>query len=430
MPAEEVHQLYSKLDVEYEYPNDSTTEFYPFTQLDTIITNRLFTPDNNSVPEDLQIRVSKDVKFFVGATNEGAETEDYSLKISENDDDTAVINSRRQNLNLSADFLNMNSLIINNNAGAVKAYTDKVLQIESDVKIEMSGKTEFLNEVRMDKNIYVGKSIIFYNSDDAKSAITDEELAALSQTQIRIGLQYNTAKDTLDIVKQIGSGSGIQKKLMARLGQGGLVGSSDPSLQNVPYYEDPSVTNSPYNPSAPVFDAVNIWKQYNKTLYYAAKPGDEKIGIGTSNVSGIFEVQGDTKINEVLLTTDNNLSGIRSLTATSNISTSNITVSGIANFDGETILSNVELTTINFAKNATVSSFDGNLSSLSNDLAPWLNNDQNEVLSSGFSNDSGFISKLQEVVIDTKWRFKEDGEELRIEKLKEDGTWEEKFKLS
>lgn len=417
----EIHEIYSSLNLGYDYPNESsTTSYFPFTQLDTVVTNRLFTPDNYSsgsaVPEDLQIRVSKDIKFFVGSSNDGAETGAYSLKISETTD-TALIDTQRINLNMQADYLNMNSLTINNNAGVVKVSTDKFLQIHSANKIQMIGKTEFSNEVRMDQNIYVGKSLIFFNSNDTNS-----------NDQVRIGLQYNTIKDTLDIVKQIGSGSGAQKKLMARLGQGGLFGS-DTSVQDVPYYISPFLSSPSFTTDAALFDASNIWKQNNSTLYYAVDT-NENVGIGTSNVTKKFEVVGETKINEVLFTTENVVSGIQTLNS-SNITTNVIVNAGDATINGKTIVNNIDVGNINFKNNALVSSFDGNLTTLNNDLAPWLQSSQNTIPLSGFSNDSGFISKLQEVVVDTKWRLKEDGEELRIEKYDSvTGLWEEKFKFS
>lgn len=417
-----IHEIYSNLNVEYEYLNNdsTTTTHFPFTQLDTVITNRLFTPDNYSsgsaVPEDLQIRVSKDIKFFVGSLNDGAESGSYSLKFSETDN-TALIDTQRGNLNMQADYLNMNSLTINNNAGVVKVSTDKFLQIHSAHKIQMIGKTEFSNEVKMDQNVYVGKSLIFFNSGN-----TD------SNNQVRIGLQYNTSKDTLDIVKQMGSGANIHKRLMARLGQGGFIGQNA-NVEDVPYYISPTIPSASFTTDAAVFNANNIWKQNNSILYYGVDT-NEKVGVGTSNVSGKFAVVGDTKINDVLFTTDNVVSGIRSLSS-SNITTNIIVNAGDATINGKTTVNNIDVNTVNFKNNASVNSFNGNLTTLSNDLAPWLKFAQSNILLSGFSNNAGFISKLQEVVVDTKWRLKEDGEELRIEKYDSvSGSWEEKFKFS
>jgi hypothetical protein len=130
----------------------------------------------------------------------------------------------------------------------------------------------------------------------------------------------------------------------------------------------------------------------------------------------------------VLFTTEDAISGIKNLTADA-INTINMVATGTATISGMTTVESIKVANINFKNHASVSSFNGNLSSLSNDLSPWLKNTQNEVHLSGFSNDPGFISKLQEVVIDTKWRLKEDGEELRIEKYN-GATWEEKFKFS
>ena len=360
--------------------------------------------------------MSKDIKFFVGSSNDGAESGLYSLKFSETTD-TTVIDTQRSNLNVQADYLNINSLTINNNAGTVKVSTDKVLQIHSANKIQMVGKTEFSNEVRMDQNLYVGKSLIFFNGGVNNS-----------NNQVRIGLQYNTSKDTLDIVKQIGSGAGTQKKLMARLGQGGLFGS-DTSLQDVPYYLSPFVTSSSFTTDATVFNASNIWKQNNSTLYYGVDT-NEKIGIGTSNATRKFEVIGETKINNILLTDGNVLSGVQILNA-ENINAINMTATGDATISGKTIVNKIDVDDINFKANGYVNNFNGNLTTLHNDLAPWLRFSQNSVLLSGFSNNSRFISKLQEVVVDTKWRLKEDGEELRIEKYDSvTGLWKEKFKFS
>jgi hypothetical protein len=412
-----VHQIYSTLNTEYEYANDSTIiDYLPYTTFDTIVTNRLFTPDNGvGISEDLQIRVSKDIKFFVGS-NDGSSNDKYSLKISDFDD-TALIDSMRTNLNLQANLLSMNSLKINNNAGTIKVSTDKVLQIHSANRIEMIGKTEFSNEVRIDQNLYLGKSIVFYNGES-------------STDNVRIALQYNTSKDTIDIVKQSGSGGDVRKKLMARLGQGNLLGSTDSSLQDVPYYLSPSVSSSTFTTSATVFDAANIWKQLNSTLYYGVDT-NERIGIGISNLTTEkLKVAGETKINDILITTQNIISGVKTLFS-SNITTNVIVNTGDATINGKTTVNNIDVTSINFKNNGIVNNFNGNLTTLSNDLAPWLQNNQNSIQLSGFNNDLNFISKLQEVVIDTKWRLKEDGEELRIEKYNTSSSlWEEKFKFS
>jgi hypothetical protein len=414
----EVNVLYSNLLIDYEVANDqqSITQL-PYTQLDTLITNRLFTPDNLSTnsPEDLQIRVSKNVKFFLGE-HDGAVSTDYSLQISEIDQDTASIETRRSNLNMTADYLNMNSLIINDTAAAVKASTNKVLQIHSANKIQMIGKVEFSNEVKMDKNLYIGKSLIFF----------DEEYGDVDTNQIRIGLQYNQAKDTLDIVKQKGSGGTMQKKLMARLGQGTIFGN-DASLIDVPYYSSPQIASASFTTGAPVFNAANIWKQSNTTLYYGQTPG-EKIGIGLSAVTEKFEVVGTSKINDIYLDTDNDISGVNVLTA-DNIVTNSITIATDTTLNGTTTADSVALRTINFTTNPLVGSFNGNMSTLNNDVATWLQPSQNQVLVSDFSNDSAFISKLQEVTVNTKWRFKEVGEELHIEKNGPSG-WEQKFKFN
>lgn len=412
-----IYKHYQNINTEYESINDGAAiEYLNYTQFDAVVTNRLFTPDSGpSQPEDLQIRVSEDIKFFVGQ-NDAASNDKYSLRFSESTN-SALIDSQRDTLEISANSLNMNALTINDNAGALKVSTDKVLQIHSGSKIQMIGKTEFYNEVKMDKNLYIGKSLIFFDGMEPNFS-----------NQIRIGLQYNSNKDTLDIVKQQGSGGNYKKKLMARLGQGSIFGQ-DKSLLDVPYYASTGISSaSSFTTNASVFNAANIWRQKDKTLHWGTGTG-ERIGIGLSNVTNKFEVRGNSKINDVYFSTNNDISGVKNLT-TSNLGAITMTTSGTTTFNGSTTLNNgMVVNAINFRDNANVNNFDGTLSTLSNDLAPWLKSSQSHISLSEFNNDKGFISKLQNVIVDSKWRFREDGENLIIEKKSLSGTWEEKFKF-
>ena len=213
-----------------------------------------------------------------------------------------MINTSRDTLNLTADYVQMNSLTINDNPSALKISTDKVLQLHSANKTQIIGKAEFSNEVKMDKNLYIGQSLIFQQNSYANS-----------NDQVRIALQYNQNKDTLDVVKQVGNGVDASRKLMARLGIGGIVGA-DSTLANVPYYTSPNVASSQFTVNANVHNAANIWRQLNNNLYYGTNTG-ERIGIGLSNVTtdNIFQVSGKTQINNVIIDSSG-ISGINTLT--------------------------------------------------------------------------------------------------------------------
>lgn len=416
-----VYQQYQALVTDYELRNESLTDSLTYTQFDTVITNRLFTPDQggyNNDPEDLQIRVSKDVKFYVGE-NDAASNVDFSFAFKD-DNTKAMINTTRSTLNLSADFVEMNSLIINDNASALKISTNKVLQIHSANKTQFIGKAEFSNEVKMDKNLYIGKSLIF-----------QEESYADSNEQVRIALQYNQTKDTLDIVKQVGNGVNAKKKLMSRLGIGGLVGSDDTSLMNVPYYHSPTVASSTFTNNASVFNATNIWKQLNNTLYYATNT-NERVGIGLSNVSStnIFQVSGKTQINNIEIDAQQ-ISGVNRLISTT-VDATDVNVTNDINVTGDTFVKTMTADDINFRNNGYVNNFNGNATTMNFDgKYSWLNTTQGDITLSSFSNNLSFISNIHEVPIQSggKWRMREAGEELHIEKLN-GSTWELKFKFT
>jgi hypothetical protein len=420
--SEGVNSIYDKIVLEYDKRNDETHENLNYVEFDTIVTNRLFTPKHtvNSAgsAEDLQIRVSKDIAFYVGE-NENAINQNFSLQITDDVnqlESRTLINTAKDNLKLTANYIELNDLTINNNAGALKISTDKVLQIHSGNKIEMLGKVEFSNEVKFEKNVYVGNSIIFFNEQDAAS----------QNNQIRIGLQYNQQRDTLDIVKQSGNGANIKKRLMARLGQGNIQGN-DSSLLNVPYNTTTDATNNNFSTDASTYNAFNIWKQNNQVLYYGTE-STQKVGIGLSNMTEKFAVLGTTKINNIMIDMDAKISGVVEISST-NVLTTNQTTSGNMNILGNTntaslnVTNLIETNAIKF-RNSSVTSFDGKLSSLSNDLAPWLQSSQNSVNLSAFNNDANFIKKLNEVPIDSRWRFKESGATLLLQKYNiSTSTW-------
>lgn len=416
-----VYQHYQNLLTQYDLTNDSRSDSLEYNQFETVITNRLFTPDNieNGVasPEDFQLRVSKEVKFFVGS-NDDSSNDFYSFSFKD-DDNKAIINTARNTLNLSADYLEMNSLTINDNPSAIKISTDKVLQIHSANKTQFIGKTEFSNEVKMDKNLYVGQSLILQQASYANS-----------NDQIRIALQYNQNKDTLDIVKQQGNGGSAKRRLMARLGIGGVFGA-DSSLANVPYYTSPNVASSQFTVNANVHNATNIWRQLNNTLYYGTQT-NERIGIGLSNIAtdNIFQVSGKTQINNVTIDSTG-IQGISSL-GVININSENATITSNLTVDGNTFLQTVTADKINFRNNGFVDNFDGNASTIKFDgKYNWLDNHQSNITLSSFNNDLGFVANIHEIPIKTggKWRLKELGEDLLIEKYN-GSTWEEKFKFT
>lgn len=416
-----VYQHYQNLLTEYDLRNESESASLEYNHFGTIVTNRLFTPDHTedgiSSPEDLQLRVSKEVKFFVGS-NDGATDSLYSFSFKD-DDSKAMINTSRDTLNLSADYVQMNSLTINDNPSALKISTDKVLQLHSANKTQIIGKAEFSNEVKMDKNLYIGQSLILQQSSYANS-----------NDQIRIALQYNQNKDTLDVVKQVGNGIDAKRRLMARLGIGGIVGA-DSTLANVPYYSSPNVASSQFTVNANVHNATNIWKQFNKNLYYGMETG-ERIGIGLSNIStnNIFQVSGRTQINNVVIDSTG-ISGIETQNVT-NMNTENINATSNLTVDGNSLLQTITANNINFRNNGFVNNFDGNATTMNFDgKFNWMDEHQSNITLSSFYDDLGYVANIHEVPIKSggKWRMREVGDDLLIEKYN-GSSWEEKFKFT
>ena len=420
-----VPEFYSGLDTGYPFRNDGVQyDHAEYAQFNTVITNRIFTPDHHpsdgssAEPEDLQIRVSRKLKFFVGS-NDTASNLDYSLAISDTPTKT-VVDTTKERMRLNADFLELNSMTFHDNNGAAKMSSDKALQIHSTNKTTFIGNAEFEDTMKVDKNVYVGESLIF------QQAMYGGE----SNAQTRIAIQYNQNRDTLDIVKQQGTGVDTKKRLMARLGIGGVMGNTT-ELSDIPFYSSPPVTGT-FDVNGPVFDAEVIWKQNNTTLHFGTGPSNETVGIGTSNVENgkIFQVVGETKFNDVMIDEQNNVTGVNII----NADTVNVTALECAS--GFTIrsnadLENVHLTSVNFKNNPSVNAFNGSLSTLHNDLYPWLNTNPNQVNISLFNNDKAFIKHIDSVPVkkDGKWRFKEDTDDLVVEKY--DGTnWVTKFRFT
>ena len=443
--------LYSNLVTSY----DVLTELMP-TQIETLVTNRLYTPANAGVAEDLEIRVSKDVKIFTNA-HDDAES-DFTLKIKELGEST-VIETTRSTLNLNApDYLNLNDLMINTSAACLKVSTSNVLQIQSSLKTQLVGKVEFTDAVQFGGDLYVGKSLILYNSDFS-------DASNVGSSQMRIGIQYNSNLDTLDFVKQTGN----TKNLMGRFG-GGQMLVKDNTLNALPFYDPGSYVIPIDNSSkASIFEASNIWRQNGQQLYYGTTVG-ENIAIGTSNNVHNFEVAGTTQINGIHFDTVNNISGINyinciqensvraiisdkltalhiastniinagalktttlevtaTLTAVT-VEANSLSLAGALQVLGTTQAQQIDLTSMNFTNNSDVSAFNGNLSTLSNDIAPWLSVNQAEVRNSMFSNDSEYISNLQDVAVSSKWRLHEYLENLEIQKFSSSlNIWETKF---
>ena len=61
----------------------------------------------------------------------------------------------------------------------------------------------------------------------------------------------------------------------------------------------------------------------------------------------------------------------------------------------------------------------------------WLDNYQSNIALTSFYDDLGYVANIHEIPIKSggKWRMKEDGEDLLIEKYN-GSVWEEKFKFT
>lgn len=413
-----VADYYSTIDTAFAFGNDETDGVTEYAQFNTIVTNKFYTPDNDTVPEDLQFRVSKAVKFYLGS-NDTSENADYSMAISDSESlDSLTLGTMRETMNFSAQYLALGGITINETAAATKMSTNKLLQLHSGNKMQMLGQAEFQNETKFEKNVYIGQSLIFQQSN----------YGGESNEQVRIAFQYNQGKDTLDIVKQKGNGVNASKRLMARLGLGSVLGSHS-DLDNVPYYQSTPVSAA-YNANAPVFDATNIFKQTGNILYYGTGL-NERVGIGSSNVSldDVLFVSGQSRYNDIIFDDGNNISGVNNLgVSTANINTLNVAtalnIQSNVNFD----VAHINVTKINFKDHGDVNEFNGNISSLHWDKYTWLEDNVADIPVSSFNNDVGLLSNLNAVPVKSKWRFQEVGDDLLVEKY--DGTsWVTKFRF-
>lgn len=273
-----VGNYYSTIDTAFAFGNEDTQGVTEYAQFNTLVTNKFFTPDNDTVPEDLQFRVSKDVKFFLGSNDANANT-DYSLRMADDEaNDSMILQTARETLSFSAEYISLGGISINETSAVTRLSSEKLLQLHSGVKFQMLGQSEFKNEAKFDKNVYVGQSLIFQQSNYGGD----------SNNQVRIALQYNQDRDTLDIVKQKGNGAGANKRLMARLGIGGVMGNTA-ELDNIPYYQS-TPTSGAYSADAPVYeDVFDSWID--------AHASNIDIGVFNNNV-GYLTTLNQTPVNE------------------------------------------------------------------------------------------------------------------------------------
>ena len=260
------NNYYATLDVDYQFPNDSVLdtsnsealkEAHVFAQFNSVVGNMFFTPDHDVDPEDLQFRISKDAKFFLGSNDANSNNSNYTLAFEDvENSDELRFSSYHDAMVFSAEKLNVKGVTFSDFGSSTRMSTQKMFQIHSGERFEFQGDAEFKDDSKFDKNVYVGESLIFQESNYGGD----------SNEQVRIAFQYNQSKDTLDLVKQHGVGSDTKKKLMARLGSGIVAGGSlhkGAELENVPFYKTYSQT---YQKDAPVYeDIFDTWIDANSS---------------------------------------------------------------------------------------------------------------------------------------------------------------------
>lgn len=261
------NNYYSTLDVDYAFPNDSVIDTTDdeavknaqvFAQFNSVVANMFFTPDHDVSPEDLQFRISKDAKFFLGSNDTNADNSNYTLRMRDvGGANELELKSYHNRMGFSADKLHVGGVTVSDfGANSTRVSTPKMLQIHSGERFEFEADAEFKEESKFDKNVYVGDSLIFQQASYGGD----------SNEQVRIAFQYNQNRDTLDLVKQLGTGVDTKKKLMARLGGGPVAGGSlhkGAELSSVPYYNTYSQT---YNADAPVYeDIFDSWIDANSS---------------------------------------------------------------------------------------------------------------------------------------------------------------------
>lgn len=258
------NNYYATLDVDYPFPNDAVLdsnnaeglkEAQVFAQFNSVVGNMFFTPDNDVNPEDLQFRISKDAKFFLGSNDDNSNNSNYTLALRDVENaDELEFSSYHNAMNFTAEKLRLKGVTISNFGDSTRMSTEKLFQIHSGERFEFEGNAEFKDDSKFDKNMYVGESLIFQESNYGGD----------SNEQVRIAFQYNQTRDTLDLVKQHGVGSESKKKLMARLGGGIVAGGSlhkGAELENVPFYKAYSQT---YEMDAPAYaDIFDTWLDAN-----------------------------------------------------------------------------------------------------------------------------------------------------------------------
>ena len=98
--------FYSTIDVEYNFPNDEASSNVEFAQFNSVVGNMIFTPDNDTEPEDLQFRTSKEVKFFLGSNDSNSNNSNFSIAFTDDEaKDELNIRTTRYELDFKNDII-------------------------------------------------------------------------------------------------------------------------------------------------------------------------------------------------------------------------------------------------------------------------------------------------------------------------------------
>lgn len=238
--------FYSTIDVEYNFPNEETSSNVEFAQFNSVVGNMIFTPDNDTEPEDLQFRTSKEVKFFLGSNDVNSNNSNFSIAFMDDDERNELkIRTTRYELDFRNDIIGFSGIKFIDNSNYFRLSSQKMFQVHSGERFEFLNDAEFKDSANFDKNIYIGESLIFQESN----------FGADSEDQVRIAMQYNQNRDCIDFVKQQGDGSTASLKLLARLGDGSIMGGSarGQELSNIPFYQTYS---QDFSRSAPVYEDI------------------------------------------------------------------------------------------------------------------------------------------------------------------------------
>ena len=133
------NNYYSTLDLEYPFPNDflietnDTAELEKaqvFAQFNTVVGNMVFTPDHEVDPEDLQFRISKEAKFFLGSNDANSNNSNYTLSIQDVENaDELQFKSYHNAIQFSAEKLNMKGITVSDYGSSTRISTQKMFQI-------------------------------------------------------------------------------------------------------------------------------------------------------------------------------------------------------------------------------------------------------------------------------------------------------------